>query len=100
MREVIDNYQSKFEEFAESSKQNLIESNQKWFYFSREIFTFARKYVREDKVKLLDKYNSFFGGNIDEHIEANEISLFDKNSYMNEDLSIAPDFSKRNAYLI
>jgi hypothetical protein len=71
LREVIDNYQSKFEEFAESSKQNLIESNQKWFYFSREIFTFARKYTREDKVKLLDKYNSFFGGNIDEHIEAN-----------------------------
>jgi hypothetical protein len=34
-------------------------------------------------------------GNIDEHIEANEISLFDKNSYVNDDLSIAPDVSKR-----
>jgi hypothetical protein len=58
-----------------------MESNQKWFNFSREIYSVARKYVREDKLKFLEKYNSFFGGNIDDHIEANEISLFDKNSY-------------------
>jgi hypothetical protein len=49
---------------------------------------------------MLEKYNSFFLGNIDEHIEANEISLFDKNSYMNEDLSITPDLSKRSYVLI
>ena len=72
----------------------MIESNQKWFYFSREIFMAAKKYIKDDKVKLIERYNSFFGGNIEEHIEANEISLFEKNSY-NEDLSITPDISKR-----
>ncbi len=79
----------------DSSKVNLFESNQKWFNFSREIFLVAKKYIKEEKAKLLERYNSFFVSNIDEHIEANEISLFDKNSYVNEDLSIAPDISKR-----
>ena len=32
-------------------------------------------------------------GNIEDLIEANEISLFDKNSYMNEDISV--NISKR-----
>ena len=54
----------------------------------------AKKYIKDDKVKLIERYNSFFGGNIEEHIEANEISLFEKNSY-NEDLSITPDISNR-----
>ena len=33
-------------------------------------------------------------------IEANEISLFDKNSYMYEDLSVTPDLSKRTFLVI
>jgi hypothetical protein len=49
---------------------------------------------------MLEKYNSFFVGNIEEMIEANEISLFDKNSYMYEDLSVAPDLSKRTSIII
>lgn len=43
----------------------------------------AKKHIKDEKAKLLERYNSFFFGNFDEHIEANEISLFDKNSYMN-----------------
>lgn len=35
LRTIIDSYHKKFDEFAESSKQNLYESNQKWFLFSR-----------------------------------------------------------------
>ena len=46
LRTIIDSYHKKFEEFAESSKQNLYESNQKWFLFSREIFNLAKKYIR------------------------------------------------------
>jgi hypothetical protein len=49
---------------------------------------------------MIDKYTTFFIGNIDELIEANEISLFDKNSYINEDLSIAPEQSKRISFPI
>lgn len=60
----------------------------------------AKKHIKEEKAKLLERYNSFFIGNFDEHIEANEISLFDKNSYVNEDLSIAPDVSKRISFPI
>ena len=53
LRTIIDSYHKKFEEFADSSKQNLYESNQKWFLFSREIFNIARKYIKEDKVAML-----------------------------------------------
>ena len=28
----------------------------------------AKKYIKDDKVKLIERYNSFFGGNIEEHI--------------------------------
>lgn len=38
-------------------------------------------------------------GNIEDLIEANEISLFDKNSYMYDDLSVNPDISKRTPFL-
>lgn len=52
----------------------------------------AKRFIKEDKVKLIEKYNSFFMSNVDDHIEGNEISLFDK-----EDLSITPDLSKRTS---
>ena len=68
LRTIINSYHKKFEEFAESSKQNLYESNQKWFLFSREIFNLAKKNIREDKVKAIEKYQSFFVGNIEELI--------------------------------
>lgn len=93
LRTIIESYHKKFEEFADSSKQNLYESNQKWFLFSREIFNIARRHIKEDKVSLLERYQSFFVGNIEDLIEANDISLFDKNSYMNEDVSV--NISKR-----
>jgi hypothetical protein len=100
LRTIIESYHKKFDEFAESSKQNLYDSNQKWFLFSREIFNIAKKHIKEDRVKLIEKYQSFFVGNIEDLIEANDISLFDKNSYMVEDLSVNPDVSKRTSFTI
>jgi hypothetical protein len=46
LRIIIQNYHKKFDEFTESSKGNLIESNQKWFNFSREIFLIAKKHIK------------------------------------------------------
>lgn len=63
--------------------------------FSREIFNLAKKYIKEDKLKNIEKYQSFFIGNVEDLIEANDISLFDKNSYTYDDLSMNPDISKR-----
>jgi hypothetical protein len=39
----------------------------------------------------LDKYEKFFGHNIDELIYTSaDISIFDKNSYFTEDISMVP----------
>jgi hypothetical protein len=48
--------------------------------------------MKEEKKAYLEKYSSFFSKNINDHIEANEISIFDKHSY-NEDLSVTPDMA-------
>jgi len=45
-----------------------MESSKKWFQFSREIFGIAKKHMKDDKIKLLEKYDTFFMGNMDEHI--------------------------------
>lgn len=37
--------------------------------------------MKEEKKAYLEKYSSFFSKNINDHIEANEISIFDKHSY-------------------
>lgn len=68
--------------------------------FSRDLFNIARKYIKEDKIKMIEKYQSFFVGNIEDLIDANEISLFDKNSYMYDDLSVNPDLSKSTSVII
>lgn len=98
LKAVIEGLQKKFSEFVESSKANLMESGQKWFMFSREIYAIAKKHLRKESMGLLDKYDSFFLGSMDEHIEANEISLFDKHSYVNEDVSM-PDQKQRSCAL-
>lgn len=90
LRIIIENIQKRFDEFSTSTQNNLIESNYKWFSFAREIFLLAKNHMKEDKKAYLEKYSSFFSKNINDHIEANEISIFDKHSY-NEDLSVTPD---------
>jgi uncharacterized protein Veg len=40
--------------------------------FSRDLFNIARKYIKEDKLKMIEKYQSFFVvGNIEDLIDAN-----------------------------
>jgi hypothetical protein len=90
LRIIIENIQKRFDEFSTSTQNNLIESNYKWFSFAREIFLLAKNHMKEEKKAYLEKYSSFFSKNINDHIEANEISIFDKHSY-NEDLSVTPD---------
>lgn len=53
MLNYIDVIQQNLKELTEVSKTNLIESNKKWFQFSKEILQLARKASKGEKVEKL-----------------------------------------------
>lgn len=99
MISYLDIMQQNLKELNQASKVNLIESNRKWFQFSKEILQLAKKAVKgqseKSTLERLEKYEKFFGCNIEELIYSSaDISLFEKNSYT-EDISIVPDQGKK-----
>ena len=90
--------QSHYKNFTESSKSNLVESNVKWFQFSRELLSLAKRASKGDKITNLEKYDAFLSKSVEELIYGtNDISLFEKNSYFTEEVSINPNDNKSSS---
>ena len=53
MLNYVDIIQQNLKDLNEVSKANLIESNKKWFQFSKEILHLARRAVKGEKVEKL-----------------------------------------------
>ena len=89
----LDILKKNFKDLNESSKSNIMESNRKWFQFSKDILILAKRLAKGEKLgDRLEKYEKFFGCNIDDLIySSNDMSIFDKNSYFTEDISLIPE---------
>ena len=98
MLNYLDVMQQNLKDLNEASKTNLVQSNRKWFQFSKDILHLAKRSLRGEKdvAEKLEKYEKFFGLNIDELIyNSADISIFEKNSYFTDDISMVPGENRK-----
>jgi hypothetical protein len=87
---------------SESAKANLLESQTKWFEFSKEILTLAERASRGDNIdEKLAKYSAFLNVDVEELVNCTkDVSIFDRNSYITEEVSLTPIEKAACTYVI
>ncbi|CAD8138595.1 unnamed protein product [Paramecium octaurelia] len=99
--------QKKFRDYIEQSKQTMIEAQQKWFQLNKEVTDIANQLNKmledsrkgnqvpqnqlDEQLKKLAKLSQFFSTSVEEIIsQSQDISMYDKVSIFENDLSISP----------
>ncbi len=79
----------------------MLESNKKWFLFAKDIIVMVRKAIKQQGIKIegFEKFEGFFGKNIDEVINNADVSIFDKHSMTMDDYSMLGDNRSKSIFV-
>lgn len=88
----LENLQNHYRTMSESARANLLESQRKWFEFSKQLLVLADDASNGKDIKeKLRSYSDFLNVDVDDLVNCTkDVSLFDRNSCVTEEVSLTP----------